>query len=455
MTKRAKVRSPGLTAPGARKPSEAGRAIEVEVQSLAPGGEGVLRLEDGRVAFVPGVLVGERVQIVIEHETSKKRQARLLSVLDPSPSRVEPACPIVARCGGCDWMHISTSAQAESHASIVADLIERAVGSRPDVTTHALSDEEALRSRARFAIRCDGRRCKIGYRARRTHEIVEVDRCLVLEPGLVDAVRLVAASLDGARGEGEISVAFGMRGDERRPVVELTYDADPPASFYRQLDDACGDSGQLGGQLAGARVLLRGATRPLVMGDPHAVQRGFDGLPLVISAGGFAQASDAGGAHIAERVRDLAKPEDAKVLELFAGSGTLSVALARGARAFASVEESSDAVVCARKNLEARGLSGTLRVGDAESASIAKGLDVVVLDPPRAGAPRATVAIADAKPRRIVYVSCDPATLGRDLSVLSGKGYVVSAVETVEIFPHTSHVETIVLLRRKGAAGDG
>ncbi|NUP07050.1 MAG: class I SAM-dependent RNA methyltransferase [Polyangiaceae bacterium] len=424
--------------------------LDVTVESLAPGGEGVIRLPDGRVGFVHGVLAGERVRVAVDRAAGKKLQARLLAVLEPSADRVDPPCLHARRCGGCDWMHIAREAQASRHAEIVAGLVKRAVGAHPEIVAHTLSVDASLRSRARFALRCDHGVAKIGYRARGSHTLVDVDACLVLEAGLLEAARLVASWLGGdrrARGEGEIGVAFGMRDGKRLPVVELTYDGEPPGSFFASADRACSSEGPL----AGVRVALRGARQPITVGDPHPVATGFDGEPLVIATAGFAQPSDAGGTLLAERTRALASPDGAKVLELYAGSGTLSIGLCRGASSFASVEENADAVACARKNLTSRGLSGTLRVGDAESASIPRGLDVVVLDPPRAGAPRASAAIAAAKPKRIVYVSCDPPTLARDLAVMSKAGYGVSALETVELFSYTSHVETIALLTR-GAA---
>lgn len=423
---------------------------EIVVESLAPGGEGVLRLPDGRVAFVPRAIDGERVRVHIEAERGKKRAARLLEVVVPSPDRVEPACAFHKRCGGCDWMHIDAAAQGARHAAIVRDLLSR-VAPTPEPVVHVLDGVAALRSRARFGLRVERGRAKLGMRAERSHDVVDIDRCLVVEDGLLNAARAVASWVFSRSLSGEIAVAFGRRDGLRMPVVSVELSGDPEPSFFALLEKAT--SGGDAFQLAGARVTLLRAARPMSFGDPRPVQLGWDGEPLVIDAGGFAQASDAGGVLLAERARALAKPEAAKVLELFAGSGTLSVALAKDARSFASVEQNPDAVTCARENLRARGLEGTLRTADAESVKVAPGLDVVVLDPPRAGAPSACAAIASAKPRRVVYVSCDPVTLARDAKALVSAGYRVAAVEVAPLFLHTSHVETIVLFdRSKGAS---
>ena len=423
----------------------------VVVESLAPGGEGVIRLADGRVAFVSGVIEGERVRVELGRAGGKKLQARLLEVLEASPDRVTPPCAHAGACGGCDWMHLDRGAQGARHASIVRALLERALGAAPVVEVHQLDEREWRRTRARLAVRVDHGRARLGFRARGTHDVEAISSCLVLEPGLFEAATECASWLatDRERRSGELAVAFGVRGGERLPVVDLSLDRDPPPAFFARADEAT----RGGGPFGGLRLSLAGATKPAVLGDPRPIQRGFDGAPLVCAAAGFAQANDAGGAVLATRAAALARPEGAKVLELFAGSGTLSVALARGAKSFASIEASADAVGCARENLTARGLTGTLRAADAEAVELPRDLDVVVLDPPRAGAPGAMKTLSRARPRRVVYVSCDAATLARDLSALAGAGYVLTALETVELFSHTSHVEILALCeRRRGGA---
>jgi 23S rRNA (uracil1939-C5)-methyltransferase len=418
--------------------------VDVVVESLAPGGEGVVRTPEGRVAFVGGVIEGERVRVAFDAPGGRKPVARLVAVLSPSADRVDPSCPHARACGGCDWIHIARAGQPTRHARIVEELVARAIGVAPPPIASFAPAVAALRTRARFAVKFDRGAARVGYRARGSHALVAIDTCEVLEPGLLDAARLVVSWLERSRGEGELSVGFGLRDGTRKPVVDLTYGGDPSAAFFASADRACAGDGPL----AGMTIALSGTKTPIVIGDPRIVQPGSDGEPLVIAAGGFAQASDAGSALLASRVRALASPEGLRVHELFSGSGTLSIALARGARAFSSVEENERAVACARENLRARGLDGTLRVGDAEAVPAPRGVDVLVLDPPRTGAPRATVAIADAKPKRVVYVSCDPATLARDLGTLHGRGFTLTTIETVELFPNTSHVETIAVVER-------
>jgi 23S rRNA (uracil1939-C5)-methyltransferase len=168
-----------------------------------------------------------------------------------------------------------------------------------------------------------------------------------------------------------------------------------------------------------------------------------------LAAGGFAQPSDAGAALLSARVRALADCNDQRVVELFAGSGTLSIGLAADARELSTTELDPAAVECARENLALRGLEARIAVGDAEARELKGKPDVVVLDPPRTGAPRAAASIAAHKPRRVVYVSCEASTLARDLVPLVAAGYGIKALELVELFPQTSHFETIALLERQ------
>ncbi len=181
---------------------------------------------------------------------------------------------------------------------------------------------------------------------------------------------------------------------------------------------------------------------------------GADGAPVVIAAGGFAQPSDAGAAMLARRVDELSragKERARHVVELFAGSGTLSVLLARGAASYAAVELDEAACAAARENLAARGASvvgARVIPADADAYAIPPSTTVVVLDPPRTGAAGAARAIAASGARVVVYVACDPPTLARDLGAMTRGRLAITDIETFELFPQTSHVETVVRLER-------
>ncbi|MCC6557988.1 MAG: class I SAM-dependent RNA methyltransferase [Polyangiaceae bacterium] len=450
--------------------------MELRIESLAAGGAGVGRLEGGAV-FVAGAAPGDLVEIELDRGARPARGA-LLRVLQPGPARVEPPCPHAAACGGCDWMHVAPEAQEQAHAGIVREAIARATPRRdlpldargpsapiPAIRVHPAPAQLGYRTRARLFARAERGLIRVGYRAAGTHALVEIERCLVLCDALAPLLGELPEVLRGARGEGDLLVA---RGAGERPVVELAWRGDLPPGTFRLVDERVA-----AGAWAGARVALEGASRPATFGDPSPVVRGADELPLVLASGGFGQPSEEGASVLARRVAELARIDpsaeagdearrDARpawrrpphVLELFAGSGTLSVLLARGApgeppASFVAVERSAEAITCLRRNLAARGLQGKAVVADADAQPIPARTDLVVLDPPRGGAAAAARAIAASSARAVVYVSCDPATLARDLALLLGGGRLeITDVEIVELFPQTSHVETIVRLAR-------
>jgi 23S rRNA (uracil1939-C5)-methyltransferase len=427
----------------------------LRIDSLAAGGDGVGRLESGEVVFIPSTAPGERVEAAIDLG-QKPAQGRVLQILERSPDRVEPPCPHVASCGGCDWMHLDVAAQERAHAAGVASSIAHAASGAevPPVISHAASSAMAYRTRARLFVKVERGRLRIGYRAQGSHEVVAIDACVVLDAALAPLLGDLPVVLAGTTGEGDAQIARGKSG---LPVVDIAWRGEIPATTWAALDARV-----TSGAWAGARLRVEGSSLPAVFGDPRPFVEGADGSPLAIAAGGFAQPSDRGAAALARRVDELAwltsgapgqgplwKEERAHhVVELFAGSGTLSILLARDVASFNAIEIDADAAACARTNLAARGLDGKVTVADADAFAIPPRAEIVVLDPPRAGAPGAVKAIAASSARVVVYVACDPPTLARDLGVLLRSGFVLTPVETFELFPQTSHVETVVRLAR-------
>ncbi|MDI1437578.1 class I SAM-dependent RNA methyltransferase [Polyangium sorediatum] len=438
------------------RPKQALRPEILHIENLAAGGAGVARLADRTAVFVPGTAPGERVEAEVDRNTRPAR-GRLLRVIEASPDRVDPTCLHVDACGGCDFMHLSPRAQEAAHAEIVRSAVAHATGEAPPaIHVHAAPEPLGYRTRARLYVRGERGRVRIGYRAPGSHTLVATPTCIVLASSIAGALDEIPAALAGSMGEGDVQVARGAGG---RLVVDVTWRGEIAPAAWTAIDRRVAE-----GTWAGARVRMEGAKTPAVFGDPRPVLEGADGAPLVIAAGSFAQSSDHGATLLARRVAELARADvdasregadeatNGHVLELFAGSGTLSILLARGAASFVAVESDEGAARSARENLAARDLVGKVVATDADAYPVPPRVDVVVLDPPRAGAEGATAAIAASRVQRIVYVACDPATLARDLGVLSRAGFSLTHLETVELFPQTSHVETVArLVRRRGA----
>ncbi len=423
--------------------------LETEIAELSPGGDGVAICAiqgERRAVFVPGVVPGERVRLEVDAR-GRPARGRVLAILEPSPSRTVPPCAYVDRCGGCDWMHIAPERQADEHAKLVGRLLGSG-GPPLEPRSHRPLSAIGYRTRARVHIEAKrGRRITVGMFARRSHAPTSVDSCIVLEPVLDRARAALATWLEGADGRGEAQLALGAPDhDPRRAVLDLRWTGELPGPVFGRLERAVAD-----GTLGGARIFAGNVRVPATIGAPTPYIRGADGLPLQLAPGGFSQATETGNTVLASRVAELARGLlPGPCVELFAGAGNLTVLLARDRADIVAVEQNHDACLAARTNLDARSLSVRVVEADANAFPIPKSTALVVLDPPREGARAVAEALAAraAKGRApaIVYVACDPPTLARDVKTLTSAGYVLRDVETFEMFPQTSHVETVVVL---------
>lgn len=422
--------------------------LEAEIAELSPGGDGVAICEIGgerRAVFVPGVIPGERVQVEVD-ASRRPARGRVLRLIEPSASRVAPPCSAVDRCGGCDWMFLAPERQAEEHAKIVGRLL----GATVQPKSHRPSRVLGYRTRARVHVEAKRGRTSVGMFARRSHAPVIVDTCAVLDPVLDRARAAVAGWLEGAQGRGEAQLGLGLPGESRKAVLDLRWKGELPGSVFARLERAVA-----GGELAGARVFAGAVRVPATIGDPTPFIAGADGRPLRLAPGGFSQATEEGNVLLAGRVAELARGfPPGPCVELFAGAGNLTVLLARD-REVVAVEQDHDACVAARANLEARSLAARVVEADANAHTIPKNASLVVLDPPREGARAVAEALATrgvkGRAPAIVYVACDPPTLARDVKTLTDAGWAIRDVETFEMFPQTSHVETVVTLLPPGA----
>lgn len=439
----------------------AGPPIEIRITELAPGGAGVGHADHGgarRAVFVERAAVGDLALVDVDFASRPARGA-LVAVREPGPGRVASPCAHADRCGGCDWMHLAPDAQAAAHRAIVLGAVPPELAAGADVELFAAPARTGARARARLHLVARDRRITMGMFAPRSHDPVPVPDCPILDPAL-ERARLALGALfaeafarEGkGRGRGEARLALGPIPEPaaqapRRAVLDLAWEGELPPGAFAALERAIG----AGGFLAGARVRLAGAKRPLDVGDPTPWILAADGAPLRLAPGGFAQSSDDANARLARSVASLAAPRaddpPSPLVELYAGAGNLTVLLAARAKVTAC-ESDEDAAAAARANLAARGLSAKVATKDARAFEIPEGTRVVVLDPPRAGAREVCERLAKRPVARVVYVSCDAQTLGRDLAVLAPR-YDLARLELHEMFPQTSHVEVVALLERK------
>lgn len=415
--------------------------MRLHLDGLAHGGDAVGR-DRGRVWFVPGGAPGEVVVVAPVEERPSYVRGRIVELVSPSPERVSPACSHFQTCGGCQWQHLRYEAQLrEKHALLSAALRRVTTLPIPEPIAHPEPYGYRVRAELHVVERGDGRRC--GFRAARSHEVVEPTMCPVLAPRLWALVRelsrLVATVPLAVVGRYELHL-----GDEGAALCAHVGKGEGQAALRwlgRVLEELPG--------LLGCVVLDEGRVRYTLR--EGAVQR--DGLRY--SAGVFGQGHQHLSSALVSAVLGFARGRNASVLELFAGAGLFSVPLGRVARRLVTAEENPIACDDARHNLEAAGVRAEVLTGAARPTlrrllEARSRFDVVVLDPPRKGAEEEVPTLCDLAPRRIVYVSCDPMTLARDVLAMKPRGYSLQKLCSFDLFPQTSHLEVVALLERQG-----
>lgn len=375
------------------------------ITGVAHGGYGVCRKE-GQVCFVPYALPEDVIRVRVTRQAKKVLWGEIAEVVEPSPNRIENACEHAASCGGCTWLHFAYPAQAQWKQRMVRDALQRIAGidMEPDWAEEA-GLRTGYRTRAEFKAQ-DG---KIGFYALGTHEIADLEHCPLFHEKLNEAL----AEIRTIPVAGEVSVTINPEGPEvlvwtRKRIPELlnafplaqsAADDEPPLSFM------------------------------------------FDGVPIVNDT--FSQASLLLNRMLVRIVKDFSGTPES-LLDLYCGSGNFALQLDVAGELLA-IDQNAAAIRAAQKVGRGEFQAG----GEREfAAALKRRWDTVLLDPPRAGAKEIAGALADADADAIIYVSCDPPTLARDLKTLGEKGWKPERLVAVDMFPHTFHVETVCRLTR-------
>ncbi|MFF3841557.1 class I SAM-dependent RNA methyltransferase [Streptomyces sp. NPDC001930] len=425
-----------------------GEEYEVEVGPVAHGGHCIARTEAGRVLFVRHALPGERVvaRVTEGEETSRFLRADAVTILDPSKDRVEAPCPFAGpgKCGGCDWQHAKPGAQRRLKGEVIAEQLLRLAGLTPEEAgwdgTVMPAEGDKLpqgevpqwRTRVQYAIDADG---NAGLRKHRSHEVEVIDHCMIAAPGVSelgiekhDWVNMASVEAIAASGSGDRQVILTPKPGGRLPLVEL----DKPVSVLR-VDEKDGGVHRVHGR---AFVRERADDRTYRVGN-----------------GGFWQVHPKAAQTLMLAVMQGLTPRKGETaLDLYCGVGLFAGAIADRVGdqgAVLGIESGKRAVEDARHNLAA---FPRVRIeqGKVESVLPRTGItevDLIVLDPPRAGAGKQTVHhLAGLGARRIAYVACDPAALARDLAYFADRGYKVRTLRAFDLFPMTHHVECVAIL---------
>jgi 23S rRNA (uracil1939-C5)-methyltransferase len=459
-----------------------GEILSLTIDDLAFGGEGVGRA-DGYVVFVPGGLPGDRLRVRLVQVRSRFGRGAIEAIEEPSPQRVEAPCPYFGRCGGCRLQHVAYPAQLAYKSKQVADALERLGGLRDVELRPIIGARETFgyRNKMEFTVARAPRGTPgampgdmpgdmiVGlHEADRYDAVLDIERCL-LQSDRMNALLTEARAFFAERGlsvyeqdsgEGLLRFLMLREGQHTGELMTNVVTSAPAVSELAPLAE------RLAARVPGTTSVVMnvnpkkasvavGVEEHLLGGRDH-IREGVGGLTFQVSANSFFQTNT----RQAERLFDLVVESTAltgaeTVFDLYSGTGTISLLLARRSRWVYGVELAQAAIDDAGKNAAANGITNcTFLCGEVRfvlPSLIAKGVtaEVVVADPPRAGFhPKALHALATLGARRIVYVSCNPTTLARDLGELVRGGYRLEWVQPVDMFPHTPHIEAVARLER-------
>lgn len=408
--------------------------IKPSLTGMAYGGAALGRYQ-GQVIFVPDAIPGETVLAEIIEDKGRFAHARLLEVIEPSPDRVAPRCPHVPECGGCQWQHVGYARQLALKSEVLRDQLARIgdVADPPVRPTLPAPSPWGYRNRITFSVAASGR---LGFQRAASHDVVPIEECHIADPRLMALYDDLDLDLPDL-----VRLTLMVGSDDDDLLMAFETERDKPPQLHVDFPISC--------------VHLVGGTEAIpvnLIGNNHVTQR-VAGQAYRVSAGRFSQVNTAVAGTLVELVLEWLDPSPSDtILDAYCGVGLFTLPLAELSGLVVAVEldpgASEDLI---------------LNLGEIENVQVIQGpveavlpdlveeetLHGIVVDPPRQGLNVAVVdALVTGGPSRIVYVSCDPATLARDVKRLARGGYVLADVQPVDMFPQTYHTETVALLTR-------
>jgi len=455
-------------------PVQKNQYIEMEFSSLGHNGEGVGKYQ-GYTLFVPGVLPGEKAKVKVIKVKKNFGYGRLMEILQPSVERVEPLCPIYKQCGGCQLQHLSYQGQLDFKRQLVENNIRR-IGKIEDVVIHptiGMKNPWNYRNKAQVPIAEREGGLIAGFYAKGTHHVIDMKKCIIQQEEndlMVQNTRKIAEEL-GIKAYDEknltgvlrhVVARVGVKTGEKMLILVTNGKKIPHKEALIQ---------SIVKQTTGLTSLIQNINEKktnVILGETSVTLWGNDvifdtigDIKFAISPRSFYQVNPEQTKVLYEKALEYANLKgDEIVFDAYCGIGTISLFLAKKAKHVYGVEIVPEAIEDARKNAKLNGIKNvTFETGAAEEVMPKwekEGLipDVVVVDPPRKGLDATLIqTIIKLKPNKMIYVSCDPSTLARDLRLLEDDGFKVIEVQPVDMFPQTSHVECVVLMTNCGSKG--
>lgn len=445
--------------------------IEVLIEGNGASGEGIAKIE-GFTVFVADGVAGDRAMIQILKVKKSFAYAKIVSLIEGSAKRGQVLCPVNMRCGGCQILHFQYEEQLAFKRRRVVDALERIggfVGVKVENCIPSV-DQFHYRNKMIFPIGQDQERNAVfGFYALRSHRIVPLDDCLLCSPQGIEIAQYVCAfmskykiySYEEEAGTGLVRRLFLRQARHTREImVVLSINGEKLPHKEEFVEGLLAKNSQI----ASVILNINRGTGAAVLGDRNITIYGKDrieeelmGLSFLISPNSFYQVNSATMELLYQKALEFANlTGKERVLDLYCGIGTISLCAAKLAKSVIGIEVVEQAVIDAKENAQRNHMTNAVFYA-ADAADLmpklcrdGEGADVVILDPPRKGSDEITLtAIIETAPSRIIYVSCDPATLARDLRFLCDRGYEIKKVQPVDMFPNTAHVETVVLIEKK------
>ena len=442
--------------------------VSLAIHGYAADGAGVARLPDGMTCCVAGALAGERCLVQLDKVGKTAAWGHVLRVESPSPARVVSDCPYDARCGGCALRHMTYGEELEFKRQKVRDCLKRIGGCEVPISViYGAENTERYRNKVQFPLSPGPR---IGFYAGRTHAVTDVEDCL-LQPRCCAPIRRAVreymirfgvSAYDESTGGGLVRHLYIRTNRRGQALVCLLVNGKALPHEDKLVGALTALAPQV--ELAGVVLGVNEKRNNVILGDSYRTLWGDDflmdemcSLSFRLSVPSFYQVNTPQAERLYDLALDMAQLTGEELaVDLYCGIGTITLCLARRVKRVLGAEIVPQAIADAKENAQRNGIDNAeFFCGDAAdvAAKLAgDGLrpDLVTVDPPRKGLAEGVVAsIAQMAPARVVYVSCDPATLARDIKRFAPLGYVPVRAEAVDLFPRTAHVETVVLLRRE------
>ncbi|MBN2378771.1 23S rRNA (uracil(1939)-C(5))-methyltransferase RlmD [candidate division WOR-3 bacterium] len=433
--------------------------LRITVEKVVAGGDGLTHLPDGRVLFVPFSLPGERLDVSIVKQKKDYAVGRIEGIVEEAANRVEPSCPYYTECGGCQLQHVTYEGEIEIKKSFLKETLVRhaKVQIEPEAV-YPSACQWGYRTKSEHPAAPHDPNPLIGYYRRRTHKVVDVHHCPVLDPESVadlDKLRellgrttesiydertgtgnlryvILRRSSDGNRMIGLVTFTEGLTGPT---VVELVKDFSNLSGIVQSINPYKGN-----------RIL--GDENQIISGQDHLSEQ-IGNLELRVSFPSFFQANHLQAERIVNVVEDFLKPQSEDVLvDAYAGVGMIGLALSSKVKGLTAIESSPSAVADGKRNAERNSRENVKWLqGQADDLLTELPCDLLILDPPRRGLTDKVISsVIKTRPRRISYVSCNPSTWARDIHPLLEAGFKLTRLAMIDLFPHTAHLEIVSLL---------